>query len=390
MDQLSAAGEEFANIFGEEARFYGEAPGRVEVLGNHTDYNDGFCLAAAVDRSIVVVGRPIAGDASRVYSLTFKSGASFAAANPERSESEHWLNYVMAVVWRFRRLGIDVPAFEAVAAGDVPLGAGLSSSAAMEMATGNFLRAMIGFDMTPMDMALNCRAAENGFVGVQCGILDQWSSGMGRDGRILMLDCRRLEVLEYAPLPERACLVIADTNAPHSLMAGDYNLRRESCQRAAAACAGKYPDRKITHLRDVALGELEGARGDMSDVDFRRARHVVTENLRVLAGADALRQGDIAGLGRLFGESHASSRDDFENSGPELDAMVGAAAGLPGFYGARLTGGGFGGATVNLVEASEAQGFCDALRERYRRESGLKGETYVMRPSAGARGGALR
>jgi galactokinase len=385
--QLNAAREEFLNIFGEEAEFYGTAPGRVEVLGNHTDYNDGFALAAAIDRSIVVAGRPIPGDTAKIYSLTFKSGSSFKVDAPEYSKNEHWLNYVMSVVWQFRRIGMAPGAFEAVVAGDVPLGAGLSSSAALEMATGNFLKAMLGFEMGEMDMAQNCRAAENGFVGVQCGILDQWSSAMGREGRLLLLDCRKLEVLDYPALPERVELVIADTNAPHALMAGDYNRRRESCFRAAAVCAEKFPDRGITHLRDVSLEELESCRDSLSDEDFRRARHIVTENQRTLVGAEALRVGDLAELGRLFNDSHASSRVNFENSGPELDAMAGAATGLPGCYGSRLTGGGFGGATVNLVETSAVEEFCRLLKERYTAATGMKGETHALKPSLGARGG---
>lgn len=379
--------EDFANIFGETAELYGSAPGRVEVLGNHTDYNDGFALAAAIDRSIAVVGRPIPGDTARIYSLTFKAGSSFPVDNPEPGSGEHWLNYLMGVVWRLRKIGHRVGAFEAVVAGDVPLGAGLSSSAAMEMAMGNFLKAMAGFEMAPMDMALNCRAAENDFVGVQCGILDQWTSAMGRAGKLLLLDCRKHEVLVYVPLPDHLALVIADTAAPHTLLAGDYNRRRESCLRAARICAENLTGKKVTHLRDISMAEFESCQAAMSDEDFRRARHVVGENARTLAGEKALAAGDAAALGRLFTESHDSSRENFENSGPELDAMVAAAAGLPGWYGSRLTGGGFGGATVNLVEATAAAGFGAELKRRYLARTGLEPAIHVLKPSNGAVGG---
>ena len=388
MDKLlSDAREEFANIFGEEAEFYGRGPGRVEILGNHTDYNDGFALSAAIDRSLIVAGRPVEGDAAKVYSLTFKSGTSFSVARPEAAKEAPWLNYVMAMVWRLSGLGHNPGAFEAVIAGDVPLGAGLSSSAALEMAAGHFFKAMTGFEMSPLDMALNGRAAENEFVGVQCGILDQWSSAMGREDRLLLLDCRKLEVVDYPELPGSVELVIADTNAPHALVDGEYNRRRESCFRAAEVCAKRFPERGITHLRDVSLAELEACCDELSDVDFRRARHIVNENTRALAGAEALKTGDVATLGRLMSDSHESSRKDFENSGPELDLMVDAAVGLPGCYGSRLSGGGFGGVTVNLVESSAVEEFAAELKSRYQRKSHLEAVIHRLRPTAGASGG---
>ncbi len=390
MDKLViAAAEEFANIFGENAEFHGLAPGRVEVLGNHTDYNEGFALAAAIDRRIAVVGRPIPGNTARVYSLTFKSGSSFQVDDPVKSDKEHWLNYVMAVVWQMNKLGNRSGGFEALITGDVPLGAGLSSSAAMEMAVGNFLQAMLGFDMPAMDMAINCRAAENGFVGVNCGIMDQWTSGMGEEGKILLLDCRAHKILQYAPLPDHLELVVADTNSPHSLSAGDYNRRQASCFRAAQVCARLIPGKSVTHLRDVTLEELDGCKKELSEEDYHRARHIVTENVRVMAAADALNRGDAGRLGELFSQSHDSSRRDFENSGPELDAMVEAARGLPGCYGSRLTGGGFGGATINLVEADKAEEFMARIKERYHSATGMQAGVYAFRASKGATGGKI-
>lgn len=384
---IALARNEFTNIFGETPKFYGSAPGRIEVLGNHTDYNNGFVIAAAIDRSITAVGRPIPGDTAKIYSLTFNAGASFSINEPTFSPKEHWLNYVMGVIWQLQKRGYRPGAFEALVAGDVPLGAGLSSSAAMEMATGHFIKAMLGFDMSPMDMALNCQAAENDFVGMQCGIMDQWTSSMGREGRLLLLDCRKLEIFDYAPLPERLKLVVADTNSPHSLSASEYNKRRASCFRAASICAEKITGKKITHLRDVTLEELESCRNAMSDEDFRRARHIVTDNARALAGTEALENGDVVRLGSLMTESHESSRHDFENSGPELDAMVGAAAGLPGCYGSRLMGGGFGGAVLNLVDADAVDEFAAALKERYRAATTMEGSMYTFKPSNGAEGG---
>lgn len=386
---VANAAREFADIFGDAPAFYGIAPGRVEVLGNHTDYNDGFALAAAINRTVAVVGRPIDGPTTRAYSLTFKSGAAFETGNPAVNPSEHWLNYLMSVVWQFSRIGKKPGSFEALIGGDVPLGAGLSSSAAMELASAHFLKAMAGFEMPAIDMAVNCRKAENGFVGVGCGILDQMSSALGQDGRLLLLDCRSEQVTDYVPLPRDLSLVIADTNAARSLTSGDYNNRQESCFRAARACAQRHPEKRITHLRDVDSELLDDCRDAMSDTDFRRARHVVNENARVLAGAAALKAGDARAMGRLMNESHESSRYDFENSGPELDAMAEAAAGLPGWYGSRLSGGGFGGATVNLVEAGKADAFGRALAERYRAATGMEANVYAFSASEGASGGRL-
>lgn len=383
------AAREFTHIFGEAAECYGIAPGRVEVLGNHTDYNEGYALAAAIDRAVVVVGRAIPGEVSRAYSLTFRSGGSFDVNKLEKNPREHWLNYLMSVLWQYRQLGIKPVAFEVLVAGNVPLGAGLSSSAAMELAMAYFLKALIGFEMSALDMAKNCRAAENGFVGVRCGILDQMTSALGQDGRLPLLDCRAVTVKEYVPLPHRLSLVIADTNAQHSLLDGAYNQRQDSCFRAAKLCAERYPGKKITHLRDVDLPLLESCRDGMSDEDFRRAKHIVTENARVLAGAKALAAGDAAAMGKLMSESHRSSRYDFENSGGELDAMVDAAAGLPGCYGSRLSGGGFAGATVNLVDADKAEAFSRELAGRYREVTGMKADVYAFEASKGAEGGAL-
>ncbi|MCC8180676.1 MAG: galactokinase [Planctomycetes bacterium] len=390
MNQLVAsAAEEFINIFGETATHYGIAPGRVEVLGNHTDYNEGFALPAAIDRQVVVVGRPIPGNIAKVYSLTFKSGGSFDVENPEKNPKEHWLNYLMSVVWQYRNVGVESSGFEALVTGDVPLGAGLSSSAAMELATAYFLKSMIGFEMSAKDMAVNCRAAENNFVGVSCGIMDQMASALGQDGRLPFLDCRLEEVTDYLPLPHKLSLVIADTNAPHALVDGAYNKRQESCFRAARVVAAHYPDRNVTHLRDVDMPMLESCRHELSDEDFRRARHVVTEDARVLAGAKALAAGDAETMGRLMSESHLSSRVDFENSGPELDHMVECAAGLPGCYGSRLSGGGFAGATVNLVDADKAEIFAAELANRYLARTAMKADVYLFTASQGASGGII-
>lgn len=390
MDKLIAeAREEFDNVFGESASHYGVAPGRVEVLGNHTDYNDGFILAAAIDRRIAVVGRPLDGSLARIHSATFNSGASFDVDKPEKNPDTPWANYAIGVVWQLANIDVNVGGFEALIVGDVPLGAGLSSSAALELAVAKFLQAANGFAMEPIDMALNCQAAENNFVGVNCGILDQFTAAMGRKDRLVFLDCRNLSDYDYFPLSQGLDLVIADTRAPHTLVDGDYNRRRESCFRAAKACAALFPDKNITHLRDVDMDTLLAVKNVISEEDFRRARHIVTDNDRVKRGAAALTQGDAATMGAQMNESHASSRDDFANSSPELDIMVSIAQSLPGCHGARLNGGGFGGATINLVDTATAADFAAELNVRYFEKTGIQPEIHLFHAGGGAEGGKL-
>ncbi|MDR3211447.1 MAG: galactokinase [Planctomycetota bacterium] len=388
-DILVEAVAAFQKVYSSPPVAYGKAPGRVEVLGNHTDYNDGFILAAAIDRNIVVVGRGTDSPLARVHSLTFDAGFEFSVDKLERGDAQFWGNYVMGVVWQLKKIGVQVGGFDAVITGDVPLGSGLSSSAALELATATFLREIIGFSIDPIDLALNCQAAENQFVGVNCGILDQFASMMGKKNRLVFLDCRELKDYNYYPLGEGFELVIADTRAPHALIDGGYNRLRESCFRAAQVCAEKFPGRQITHLRDVNLADLEAARPGMSDEDFRHARHIVTDNDRVKRGAAALAAGDAVSMGRLMRESHASSRDDFGNSSRELDIMVEKAIDLPGCYGARLNGGGFGGATINLVDSAAAAGFAKQLEERYHAATGIKPEIHLFQAGDGAGGGKL-
>lgn len=386
---VKKAREEFSNVFGEDAAAYGSAPGRIEVLGNHTDYNEGFILAAAIDRSIAVVGRAIPGGTAKIYSRTFNAGASFDVANPEKTPENAWMNYMMGVVAQLRARGFAIGAFEALVMGDVPLGAGLSSSAAIEVATAMFLKQLYPYELSQVDIALTCQAAENKFVGVNCGILDQFTSVMGRAGQLVYLDCRFLDNYKYFPLGEGLEFVIANTNAPHALVDGAYNRLRESCFRAARHCASKITDIKITHLRDVTLAELDKCRAGLAEEDYRRAKHIVTDNARVVKGSKALAEGDAKTMGRLMSESHRSSRDDFGNSCPELDAMVEIAESLPGCHGARLSGGGFGGCAVCLIDAGAAKTFTADLAARYKEKTGIAADTYLFNAAGGAEGGRL-
>ncbi len=390
MDSLIAmAREDFANVFGGTATYYGLAPGRVEVIGNHTDYNDGFILAAAIDKRITIVGRPVKNNKARVHSSSFKSGSSFDISNPAPSNDVPWINYVAGVVWQLKNIGIDCQGFEALVMGDVPFGAGLSSSAALEVATAQFLKEINGFTLDPIDMAVNCQAAENNFVGVKSGILDQFSSVMGAEGKLVFLDCRKLTDYGYYPLSEDLCLVIANTCAPHSHVDGEYNRLRESCHRAVTVCQREMPRKKITHLRDVDLFELNVVKDRMDEADYRCAHHIVTENARVLDATKALSAGNAELMGKLMIESHVSSRDWFRNSSPELDIMMDIAISLPGCYGARLSGGGFGGATVNLVKKENAANFAAELNVKYFEKTKIQPEIHLFTAGKGATGGKL-
>ncbi len=388
MELVGAAASAFEDVFACPPTAYGCAPGRVEVLGNHTDYNEGFILSAAIDRHVVVCGRPVDGDTARVYARTFQEGESFSVRAPERTQDHFWLNFVQGVVDVLAKQGLRVGAFEALVLGDVPLGAGLSSSAAIEVATALFLQQLFPYDMSRTDLALTCQKAENEFVGVNCGILDQFTSVMGAQDHLVFLDCRDLDKFETIPLGSDVELVLAHTNASHDLSEGVYNELRAECFEAAKYFAGRIGG-QVTHLRDVSLADFGQHKDGLPAQTQRRARHVISENARVLEGVKALRNGDRDTMGRCMLASHASSRDDFQNSCEELDTMVACAEGLPGYYGSRLSGGGFGGCTVNLVEAGQADAFAEALATRYEERTGLHPEMHACKAVDGAQGGSF-
>lgn len=388
MEKVQEAAREFANVFGETPTAYGLAPGRVEVIGNHTDYNEGFILSAAIDRHIVVCGRPIPGDTAKIYSRTFNAGESFTVSDLSPTTENFWANYVEGVVDALQKKGIKLGAFEALLMGDVPLGSGLSSSAALEVATACFLQQIYPFEMNRLAMATTCQAAENDFVGVGCGILDQFSSLMGKQDHLVFLDCRDLSQYDHIPLGSDVEFVLANTNASHELADGTYNRLRKSCFKAADYFS-KTLDKPVTHLRDVTVDDFTANCSGLDATKMQRARHIITENERVLKSVEALRNGDRKTLGELMLASHASSRDDFGNSCEELDVMVDLAKDLPGCHGCRLSGGGFGGCTVNLVEADKAQSFADALAPLYKEKTGIVPEMHICKSVDGASGGAV-
>lgn len=377
------AKQEFSNIFGGTPTAAAFAPGRVELLGNHTDYNDGFVLLAAIDRGTVVVGRPAEGPLCHLYSINLGRTARFSLARLRHDPKEPWADYAKGVLDELRKSGVEVPAFDAVVLGSIPLGSGLSSSAALEVATALFAKALTHYKMDRVEIAKLCRRAENHFVGVPCGILDQFSSLFGEENSAVFLDCRSYEHV-VLPLPRADLdIVIANTLTKHALVDGLYAKRRESCLKAAAFFAGVNPD--VEALRDVPAELFETHESKLDEETRKRARHVITENQRVLEARKALRQGDAALYRQCMVGSHESSRDNFENSTPELDCLIDIARELPGFHGGKLSGGGFGGCTVNLVEDRRVAEFERALKDGYAERFGASPEIVRCKPAAGAR-----
>ncbi len=350
------------------------APGRVELLGNHTDYNEGFVLSAAIDRGVTITGEATGTPLIALHSKELGAALEITEVTPQ--VDHEWANYPLGVWTTFRNAGWPVGGFRASITSDLPLGAGLSSSAALEVATAKLLEKLFGFHLDPLELARLCRRAENEFVGVNCGLLDQVSSVFGKEGHAIFLDCRE-EKVEPIRFPAGVSLLITQCGVPHRLSGGEYNERREQCFDAAKRLG-------VRTLRDVSTAQLLAAPG-LPELSRRRALHVVGENERVTAAVAAMRAGDVAAIGALMNQSHESSRRNFENSTPELDTLVAIAQSLPGVHGARLTGGGFGGATVTLVEATQAHTLATELMACYRRETGHTALTYECQLADGAR-----
>ncbi|HNQ35289.1 MAG TPA: galactokinase [bacterium] len=359
-----------------------QSPGRVEILGNHTDYNEGFVLLAAIDLRTTVSGRRASGSRGRIFSARLDQSCEFSLDRVEKDPERAWADYPKGVVRELRRLGVSLPGFEARIESALPFGAGLSSSAALELAFGFFLQGLAGFDLSRLEMVKLCRRAENEFVGVGCGILDQFGCAFGRADSLLWLDCRTLDY-EVFRLPARAAVVVCDSGRGRRLAASGYNRRRRECSAALDFFAGRRPG--LAALRDLEPEDFRRLAPGLADPALRnRAEHVVNENRRVREAAGVLRRGDLARLGELMRASHSSSRDLFENSTPELDFLVETAYRQPGIIGAKLSGAGWGGATVNLVAAGAAGDFARRLRAAFRAEFGREPAVYLASIPDGA------
>jgi galactokinase len=355
------------------------APGRVNLIGEHTDYNDGLVLPLAIDRHCRVEAMRRDDRVLRVRSRERGEEVEVAldGASPRRS----WSDYPVGVAVLLEASGVRLSGADLTIASDVPPGGGLSSSAALEVAVALALLGLAGLELDPIEIARICQRAENEFVGARCGIMDQVASLAARAGHALLLDCRSLEVRHVA-LPPTVRVVVVDSGVRHALASGEYNQRRHECERALALLAAKREG--IRSLRDVTPGDLAEVGRRLPDVLARRCRHVVTENARVEATAGALESGRLDRVGELLSESHTSLARDYEVSCPELDALVRIARDAPGCVGVRMTGGGFGGCTVNLVRTERVDAFCAAVAAGYEAESGGRPAIQVCIPSDGA------
>jgi galactokinase len=374
----------FADRFEVAPRLF-RAPGRVNIIGEHTDYNEGFVLPAAIGLSTFAGVAPRRDRRIRVHSLAFAETFEFDLDDPAPAPRRAWSDYVRGVAIALERAGHRLKGADLMLHGDLPMGAGLSASAALEVSVGYSLCRVSDVTIDLTDLALICQRAENEFVGMRCGVMDQFISCRGVAGCALLLDCRSLEARPVRVDPGIR-LVVANTMVHHALADSEYNLRRQECESAVERLAAAIEG--IASLRDVTPEQLALYGVKLPERIFRRARHVVSENARVLQAAAALEIGDVAKCGQLMNESHVSLRDDYEVSCAELDLMVELACGVDGAFGARMTGGGFGGCAISLVKADCVERFREIVGEAYRSATGLTPSIFSCAPGSGVEAAA--
>jgi galactokinase len=367
--------------FGRRPTWAAAAPGRVNLIGEHTDYNGGFVLPMAIDRYVVMAAGPIDGATeARVASVDLDETATLRVQGAIQPGPVTWSSYIQGVLAGFAERGFAGPGFQAVVQSDVPLGGGLSSSAALEVATATLLECMTGTRLDPIEKALLCQKAEHEFAGVPCGIMDQFSSVLCEEDQLMLLDCRSQQV-ELVPFDDDSVsVVIANTNVKHELTGGEYAERRSTCEAAAKTLG-------VATLREAANGQFEASQDKLDPIQRRRSRHVISEIARTVAAANAVRENAWETMGELMYGSHASLRDDYEVSCAELDLLVEIAKTIGpagGVIGSRMTGGGFGGCTVSLVRSAQVQPFTEQLATQYREKTQIEPSIFATRPSQGA------
>lgn len=372
--------EQLRSSYGEPVRVF-RAPGRVNLIGEHTDYNDGFVLPSAIGFYIWVAVTPRDDRKLTLHSENFSETFEIELDEPNPQPRRAWSDYLQGVAVALERAGHRLRGANLLVRGEVPIGSGLSSSAAVGVATGLALLENSGLKISRVELAQVCRRAENDFVGASVGIMDPFVSCCGHVGQALMLDCRSLDY-KLLPIPDGVSLVICNTMVKHALSGGEYNTRHRECQEGLNLLKRAFSDANA--LRDIGYEELQSQKSILSSVIYRRCRHVITENARVLVAADALSKGDLARFGKYMAESHASLRGDYEVSCRELDLMVEIASHRTGVYGARMTGGGFGGCTINLVQNSAVPEFKESVTRAYQRATGLAPQIFVSGAAEGA------
>jgi galactokinase len=375
-DELAGA---FVEMFGAQPRIF-RAPGRVNLMGEHTDYNEGFVMPAAIDYSTFVAIAPREDRIISARSDHFPDTAELNLDLPPKNR-QHWSDYPLGVAVKLEEAGHPLKGANLLIHGDVPIGSGLSSSAAIEVSTALALLDNAGLSIDRLDLAQICQKAENEYAGIRSGLMDQFIACFGKKEHAVMLDCRSLESTAL-PLPEGVKLVACNTMVKHQLASSEYNARREECEQGGRILSKHLPN--IKSLRDVSIEDLERHGSDVPEVVYRRCRHVITENDRVLRAATALRNGELSTFGKLMAQSHQSLRDDYEVSCKELDLMVEFANEAPDCIGARMTGGGFGGATINLVAAEAVEEFTAKVSRSYADATNIQPEIYVCSAADGA------
>ena len=372
----------FKERYGTTPRVF-SAPGRVNLIGEHTDYNDGFVLPMAIDRRTFVAIAPREDRQVRVAAVAMNDAAEFKIDEPTDLSSHKWAKYVAGVAWTLQRRGIDLRGADMMIDSDVPIGAGLSSSAALEVAAGKALTAIADVTIDPKQLALAAQKAEHDFVGAKVGIMDQLAATFGHRQHALLIDCRSLETKEIPLANLHAAIVVCQTNVKHELASSAYNQRRAECEQGVELLRHRLPN--IHALRDVSVADFEKYESELPEPVRRRCRHVITENERTAEAAKALERGDREQLGELMRQSHESLRNDYEVSCRELDLMVEIASRHEGVFGARMTGGGFGGCTVNIVRHEELPAFTQTATEEYRAATQRELDIYVVEADDGTR-----
>lgn len=362
--------------------YVSRAPGRVNLIGEHTDYNDGFVLPMAIDRAMTIVFQPQKAERAELYSNDFNQRATFPYDGIRQREDPPWINYPQGVVWALQKAGFKPGGVCGVLSGNVPIGSGLSSSAAFEVAACGAVCRAGGIELKDVDRARLCQFAENKFVGMRCGIMDQYVSVFAREGHALLIDCKDL-THRHVPIPDdEVAVLVCDTGVKHALVATEYNTRRTECEKALSLIAGLEED--VVSWRDVTPAHVKKHAALLDGVLLKRTRHVVSESRRVIAAVRALEAGDVASCGRLIDASHESLKTDYEVSCEELDTLVELARAEEGVLGARMVGGGFGGCTVNLVRADAAERIRRSVAANYEKATGRAAETFVFKPAQGA------
>ena len=379
---MSKIVEKFTELYGRKPVVRSAAPGRLEILGNHTDYNQGFVLSCAVGQHTEFVLAPCEGRQCRMADFRDGSRVSFELDDIDTAKPRDWTNYIKGVIVELRKRGIEIGAFDGAILSSVPLSAGMSSSAALEIAAGFAFREVWNIDLPLADWARVGQGVENHYMGLKSGLLDQFSSIFGKRDSLILSDFRTVEVVKNVALPHGYVLAVINSMVKHNLVDSEYNTRRLDCEAATAKLVRRYPG--ATTLRDISTAQLEAAKEELTLMEYRRAKHVVGECERVMQGVAALEHHDIATFGRLLFESHQSSIDNFENSTPELDYLIELAQSLPGCIGARLSGGGFGGITIHLLKADAAEAYCRRIREGFRLKFNVNPEAIICDIGDGA------